>query len=132
MTAHHYSDLPPIVLSRHDRKRLAHLAEAAFSTYPDVADYLAREVERAAIVDDYAPDIVAMESEVRFLDRASGRERRVTLVYPDRADAASGRISVLTPIGAALIGMSVGASIEFETPAGESRSLQILSADAPR
>ena len=64
-------------------------------------------------------------STVRFVDEAHGQERTVTLVYPHEADIEAGKISVLTPIGAALIGLSTGQTIEFQTPAGGWRSLTV-------
>ena len=53
------------------------------------------------------------------------------LVYPDQAEVAAGRISVLTPVGAALIGLSKNQSIDWETPARERRSLTVLSVQQP-
>lgn len=125
--------LPPITLRRSDRERLALLAEAAAEKYPQTADFLAREIERATIVadDDPLPGIVAMESELVFRDDVSGQDKRVTLVYPPAADVAAGRISVLTPIGSALIGLSAGQSITFATPSGEQRSLTVLQVGTP-
>ena len=67
-----------------------------------------------------------MESGVSFRDDATGQTKEVVLVYPKDADIASGRISVTTPIGAALIGLSAGQAISFETPSGDSRSLTVL------
>ena len=55
-----------------------------------------------------------MESEVTFRDDATGSQKQVTLVYPKAADIDAGRISVLTPIGAALIGLSAGQAISFD------------------
>jgi regulator of nucleoside diphosphate kinase len=55
--------------------------------------------------------------------------RRATLVYPDEADLDAGRISVMTPIGAALIGLSVSQSIEWQTLSGGWRSLTVLAVD---
>ncbi len=72
------------------------------------------------------PGLVAMESEVTFRDDISGQERTVTLVYPEAANVDAGKISILTPIGAALIGLSVGQTIEFQTPAGGWRALTVL------
>lgn len=125
--------LPPITLRRSDREQLALLAEAAAEKYPQTADFLAREIERATIVadDDPLPGIVAMESELVFRDDVSGQDKRVTLVYPPAADVAAGRISVLTPIGSALIGLSAGQSITFATPSGEQRSLTVLQVGTP-
>jgi regulator of nucleoside diphosphate kinase len=67
-----------------------------------------------------------MGSEAEFRDDATGQVRRVTLVYPQEADLEAGKISVLTPIGAALIGLSAGQSIEWHTLRGERRSLTVL------
>jgi regulator of nucleoside diphosphate kinase len=126
------TELPPITLKRSDSARLGRLAEAAAKGYPVTAEFLARELDRATVVADDIPlsGIVCMESEVVFRDDASGRDKRVKLVYPDAADVEAGRISVLTPIGAALIGLSAGQAITFETPTGAQRSLTIIAVGA--
>ncbi|MBN9025916.1 MAG: GreA/GreB family elongation factor, partial [Rhizobiales bacterium] len=59
-------------------------------------------------------------------DDVAGTVRKVTLVYPENADIGQGRISVLTPIGAALIGVGVGESISWETRNGELKRLTVL------
>jgi regulator of nucleoside diphosphate kinase len=124
--------LPPITLNAADFDRLQRLAHAAADRFPRTADFLAREIARAKVVDgtDILPGIVTMGSEVEFRDDTTGKVRRVTLAYPDAADIDAGRISVLTPIGAALIGLSVGQSIEWQTPAGGWRSLTVLGVAA--
>ncbi|KPF88814.1 nucleoside diphosphate kinase regulator [Rhodopseudomonas sp. AAP120] len=124
---------PPITLRHTDAERLGHLAEAAAVRHPTTAEFLAGEVARAKVAPDAAPlpGVVCMESELTFRDDTTGKEKRVTLVYPPEADVEAGRISVLTPIGAALIGLSVGQSISFETPSGERRSLTVLSVSEP-
>jgi regulator of nucleoside diphosphate kinase len=121
--------LPPIVLLAHDIERLRRLADAAANTFPRTADFLAREVERASILDsDGGPaNLVTMGSTVEFRDDSTGRTRWVTLVYPPDADVSAGKISVLTPVGAALIGLSAGQSIEYQAPSGEWRSLTVLA-----
>jgi regulator of nucleoside diphosphate kinase len=123
-------DLPPITLSTIDSERLDRLAAAASNTFPRTADFLAREVARANIVPSahVLPGLVTMGSKVSFRDDTTGQERTVLLVYPDEADVSEGKISVLTPIGAALIGLSIGQSIEWQTPAGGWRSLTVLRA----
>lgn len=123
---HPMTDLPPITMTQTDRDRLAPLAEAATSIFPRTADFLIREVERAQIVDGAPVNLVTMGAEVEFRDDVSGDVRRMRLVYPEEADVGAGKISVLTPVGAALIGLSVGQSIEFQTPAGGWRSLTAL------
>lgn len=128
-----HSELPPISLRTSDIERLQILAEIASEKYPRTADFLAREIERAHIVPDspLVPGLVVMGSEVSFHDDVSRQERTVTLVYPEDADVAAGKISILTPIGSALIGLSVGQTIEFQTPAGGWRSLTVLNALIP-
>ncbi len=122
-------ELPPISLRMCDVDRLRNIAEAASEKYPQTCDFLAREIERAEILPDarLLPGLVAMESEVTFRDDISGQERSVTLVYPEAANVDAGKISILTPIGAALIGLSIGQTIEFQTPAGGWRSLTVLT-----
>lgn len=127
------TQLPPITIRQADSERLAQLAEAAAETAPATAEFLADEIERARVVADTAPlaGIVGMESEVIFRDDATGLQKQVTLVYPKSADIDAGRISVLTPIGAALIGLSAGQAISFATPSGELKSLTVLEVSQP-
>jgi regulator of nucleoside diphosphate kinase len=121
--------LPAIAISARDVDRLRHLAEAAMEKFPATAEFLAREIDRAEIIPADRPvrNVVTMQSDVTFVDDISGHKRTVTLVYPEDADVDAGRISVLTPIGAALIGLSAGQSIEFQTPSGGWRSLSVLA-----
>ena len=127
------TQLPPIRIRQADSERLAQLAEAAAGTAPATAEFLADEIERATVVPDTAPlsGVVGMDSEVIFRDGATGLQKQVTLVYPKSADIEAGRISVLTPIGAALIGLSAGQAISFATPSGERRSLTVMEVRQP-
>lgn len=127
-------ELPPISIRMCDADRLRNIAEAASEKYPQTTEFLAREIDRAEILTDVhsLPGLVTMESEVTFRDDISLQERSVTLVYPEAADVDAGKISILTPIGAALIGLSVGQTIEFQTPGGRWRSLTVLKVDQPR
>ncbi len=120
--------LPPITLRAQDEERLRNLAEAASERFPRTAEFLAREVDRADILEPtkVLPGLVVMGSEVTFRDETTGKTRNVTLVYPDEADIDANKISVLTPIGAALIGLSVSQSIEWQTQTGDWRSLTVL------
>lgn len=121
--------LPNILLTSDDSERLRRLADAASEKFPRTAEFLAREVERAALIDagEATPNLVTMGAQVVYRDDDTGKTRSVILVYPDEADLDEGKISVLTPIGAALIGLSVNQSIEFETPTGATRSLTVMS-----
>lgn len=119
---------PRITILAADHERLSTLARAATHTVPDVAAVLTEELDRAKIVVDpkRAHAFVRMNHEVEFRDDAAGTVRKVTLVYPENADIGQGRISVLTPIGAALIGVGVGESISWETRNGEVKRLTVL------
>lgn len=118
------ADLPPIKLIREDYNRLLELAAAGNSP---VAETLLREVERARIDDGHADAaVVRMGSIVEFRDDESGRVRTIQLVYPKTADAAQDKFSVLTPVGAALIGLSEGQSIDWRTPEGDRKQLIVL------
>lgn len=120
----------PIVVSADDLARLESLI-AASGRRRDQAPLLALqgELERAEVVEpDAMPaDVVAMHSRVRFVDEDSGAEETLTLVYPFEADAAAGRVSVLAPVGTALLGLRLGQSIEWQMPHGETRRLRVLA-----
>ena len=89
---------------------------------------LDEELARATVVpdDDLPPGTVALDSRVRFRDEATGRVRDVTLVLPSRATASEGRISVLSPVGSALIGLGVHDHIEWPFPGGKRSRLRVL------
>ena len=124
---------PVIVLSAQDYKRLSTLAYAASKRVHDLAHELVLEIERARVLTEgeHAPDTVCMNSEVAFRDEKTGKVRDVRLVYPEDADISQRRISVLTPVGTALIGLQKGHSIAWKTPHGEVRQLTVLSVRAP-
>lgn len=121
-------DLPPITLTMRDFERLDRLVAAAADRFPRAADFLGREISRANIVEstEVLKGLVGMGTTVEYRDDTTDQVRTVTLVYPDEADLAAGKISVLSPVGAALIGLSVGQSIEWQSPAGGWRSLTVL------
>lgn len=124
--------LPALVLSRLDHDRLSGLASAALDRMPEVADDLLRELERARLV---APEripasAVQMGSTVTY--EAGGSIRTVTLVYPGDADIAAGRVSVMTPVGAALIGLSEGQSIGWTARDGRRHELTVTAVAPPR
>ena len=119
---------PKIIVGEIDHERLTGLATTALERIPEVAEELLAEMDRAKVV---APgklpaDVVRMGSFVTF-DSDSAQHRRVQLVYPGEADIEQGRISVLTPIGAALIGLSAGQSIEWAARDGRVRRLSIIA-----
>jgi regulator of nucleoside diphosphate kinase len=123
---------PPIVLGDVDYKRLSALADAAFDRLPDLAEELQTELDRARVVSSGGvPDnVVQMGSTVEFRSDA-GINRRVTLVYPDEADIAADRVSVLTPIGAALIGLALGQSMRWTARDGRTHELTVVAVEQP-
>jgi regulator of nucleoside diphosphate kinase len=121
---------PPLVIGDIDYRNLSALALAAESRMPEVAIPLLDELDRAKVVPQrkVPADAVRMGSTVRYRT-ASGAERVVTLVPPGEADIDAGRISIMTPIGAALIGLSRGQSITWTSRDGREQELTILSVE---
>jgi regulator of nucleoside diphosphate kinase len=128
---HTVDRLPEIVLGGTDHARLTNLANAALDTVPDTAEELLSELERAQVVADEAvpQDVVRMGSVVEF--ESEGDRKRVTLVFPPEADIAAGKVSVLTPVGAALIGLTKGQSIAWTARDGSSHALTIRAVEQP-
>ena len=121
-------ELPPITMSGIDFDRLDRLVTALADKQPDAAAFLSREISRATIVPStiVPAGLVTMGARVEYRDETTGQTRTVTLVYPHEADVDAGKVSVLTPVGAALIGLSEGQSIEWQGPTGGWRSLSVL------
>jgi regulator of nucleoside diphosphate kinase len=111
---------PKIVVTDADYERLQPVLDQHDTP---LAESLDAELRRATIVAqrDVPPDVVTMNSELVYEDVESGVKRVVRLVFPKDADAAAGRVSVLAPIGAALLGLHVGQEIEWPVPAGRRR-----------
>jgi regulator of nucleoside diphosphate kinase len=125
-----YTLSPEIVLGQEEHRQLTVLALAG-SGHSEVADSLLYELDRARVLpDDRLPaDVVRMGSRVTY--RVAEDERQVELVYPARADIALSRVSVLTPIGAALIGLRTGQSITWTTRDGRKQVLTITGVWQP-
>ncbi len=122
---------PAIVMTRSDHERLSRLGESHLSRNPEVAEKLLSELDRARVVDEarLGPDVVRMGSTLRFTSDL-GEDRRATLVFPAEADIAEGKISILTPIGVALIGLSVGQSIDWTARDGQVHRLRVEQVEA--
>lgn len=117
---------PAILVTEEDMERLRLLIESAQQhSRQDLENLqmLKLELDRADIVgsDEVPDDVVTMHSRVRIRDIDSGREAVYVLVFPHDADVAQGRISVLAPIGTAIIGYRVGDVIVWRVPAGTRR-----------
>lgn len=109
-----------IVITDHDLQRLLPILEQSNTPESELLDW---ELHRAAIVEQgrVSPDVVTMNSEVVYEDFATGARRTVRVVYPKDADASRGWISVLAPVGSALLGLKVGQQIEWQLPTGPRR-----------
>jgi regulator of nucleoside diphosphate kinase len=133
---------PSIYLTQEDLDRLFDLLET-YGTGPgaDRLQKLESELVRAVVVphDEIPKDVVTMNSRVVFEDETTGQRREITLVYPKHADIASGKVSVLVPVGTALLGMRVGQTIDWQLPSGQKHRYKVVavpfqadsSADAP-
>jgi regulator of nucleoside diphosphate kinase len=121
---------PAITMTRSDHERLVRLAESFVGQNTALADHLLDELDRARIVVDarLPGDVVRIGSTLRFTTDA-GEDRTVTLVLPHEADIAEGRVSILTPIGVALIGLSAGQSIDWTGRDGRNRRLTVESVE---
>ena len=95
---------------------------------PAEAAKLRAELDRSEIVDAKSIDagVVTMDSVIDLLDLETGEEETYTLVFPEEADAAEGKVSVLAPIGTAVLGYRIGDVFQWEVPAG-TRRLEIKS-----
>lgn len=120
------SKSPSIVLTRLDVQRLDEALNSLDGPI-DLLEALENEMLRAKVVSHsrVGPDVITMNSRVRFVDEANGREMVLTLVYPDKAGT-EGSISVLAPVGIALLGLKKGQSIDWTGPNGRLLKLKIL------
>ena len=116
---------PPIVSSV-DYARLRQYA---------LNDELAEELDQAIVVqrEQVPEDVVTMHARCIYLDERLGTQREIELVYPSEADPAAGKVSVLTPVGSALLGLRVGQEIAWDFPDGSVRRLKVAAvSQAPR
>lgn len=106
-----------IIVTQTDLERLLAVVD---QTNAPTAESLEAELHRAVVVGprEVPADVVTMNSELIYEDCDSHTQRRVTLVYPKDANAAEGKISVLAPIGSALLGLRKGQTIEWRVPNG--------------
>jgi regulator of nucleoside diphosphate kinase len=118
---------PPIVVSSLDLQRLERILESGQFRHMPGIDALRHELDRATIIEpaEMPPGVVTMNSRVRFVDDSSGSEFELTLVYPE-ASGQPGTVSVLAPVGSALLGLAVGQSISWQVPGGRRLQLRIL------
>lgn len=120
---------PEIILTRPDRDRLANIVTAMSARSQSVlVEFLDEEISRATIVEPHEvpPDVATMNSRVIYRDDATGEEQAVALVYPGEEDSIIGRLSVLSPLGTALLGLRKGQSISWTALNGRTRRVTLM------
>lgn len=124
---------PPIVVTTEDHLMLTRIATGAVGTMPELSAELSHELDRARILPGgrSSSEHVRIGSEILYRDEVTGKEAVVTLVWPKDADISAGKISVMTPIGVALIGMTAERSIDWTTRSGEVKRLTVLEVRDP-
>ncbi|NCC30115.1 MAG: nucleoside diphosphate kinase regulator [Gammaproteobacteria bacterium] len=121
------STRPNIILSTTDAERLERLLDSVDEAdFPGKAD-LEAELSRAIVVDakDIPAKVVTMRSTVKFRIESSSEERCLTLVYPSDVDDSGRTISILAPVGSALLGLSEGDEIDWPKPGGGTLRVRI-------
>ncbi|ADO49424.1 nucleoside diphosphate kinase regulator [[Enterobacter] lignolyticus] len=119
---------PAIIINEFDAERIDRLLEQPAWASSPVADALNDELDRAQMCapESMPHDVVSMNSKVRFRDLTTGEERVRTLVFPTQMTDSSTQLSVLAPVGAALLGLRVGSTIHWELPNGTATHLEVL------
>ena len=122
---------PSIILTRLDVQRLEQLIDRLGDETPGV-EALQAELDRADEVvghDEVPAGVVIMNSSVHCREQGSGKDYHLTLVYPKDANADAGKISILAPVGSALLGLKVGQHIDWPAPGGKTLKLELLSVE---
>lgn len=114
------------IISKPDYLQLIKLIEQHESPAAEALDV---ELGRADIVQstEVPTDAVAMGSTVTFIDLDSNEEKTIRLVYPNEADVTQMKISILSPVGSALIGLRIGGEIDWPVPLGKVRRLKVIA-----
>ncbi|MDR1076679.1 MAG: nucleoside diphosphate kinase regulator [Xanthomonadaceae bacterium] len=118
---------PPITISTLDMARLESLLDAPGVNQQPAALALVDELNRAEVLppEQMPNNIVTMRSRVECMDTLTGESHILTLVYPNEADADQGKISVLAPVGCALLGLTIGQTIDWNAPGGRKLRLRV-------
>src|SRR3546814_8380794 len=118
---------PPLLVSRLDCERIEALLEQPGNSGPGL-DRRREGLARAELREprDMPRDVITMNSTARFREDSSDSEREITLVYPRDVDGSSDRVSILAPVGSALLGLRVGQAIEWPVPGGRTIRLKVL------
>ena len=121
----------PLILTRLDVQRLEQLIDSLPETTPGI-EALQAELDRAETIvghEEVPAGVVTMNSRVHCREESSGKDYRLTLVYPTDANADEGKISILAPVGSALLGLQVGQHINWPAPGGKTLKLELLEVE---
>ena len=120
---------PTITITRLDMQRLERLLDSLDEFGPG-AEALQTELDRAEVVghDEVPAGVVTMNSRVHCREESSGKDYHLTLVYPEDAGG-EGKVSILAPVGCALLGLSVGQHIDWPAPGGKQLKLTLLEVE---
>jgi len=121
---------PPLRITSEDAERLRTLVEKHVTgRFAQAAELLEAELDRATVVpqSEMPANVATMRSRVVVEIVETGRRHSVQLVYPDEANVDEGRISVLAPMGIALLGLTVGDEMEWSMPGGRPSTVRIVS-----
>lgn len=119
--------LPKITVSSFDLSRLESLISGLPDEQAEQLEALLDELHRAEVVEpqDIPKNVVTMNSRIRYVIEGTNEVREATLSFPKDVHGAEDRISILAPVGSALIGLSVGQSIEWKLPNGRVRRIRL-------
>src|SRR5690606_32054858 len=124
--------LPPIMIGADDHERLIAIARDLVGPSAQTIAYLLSEIGRARIVDQaQLPETIVRIGSTVWFTTPDGFDRTYQIVFPDEADISSGKVSVLTPIGAALIGLSEGHDFPWTARDGRKLTLTVVSVVQP-
>ena len=123
------SSAPSITVTRLDMQRLEKLLDS-LEEYTPAAEALEAELSRATVVghDEIPAGVVTMNSRVHCREESTGKDYHLTLVYPQNAGK-EGTVSVLAPVGTALLGLTIGQKIDWPVPSGKTLSLTLLEVE---
>jgi len=125
------SEARKIYLTKQDMERLQSLVDSSSGRDRHLADVLEEELGHAIVMPQkkIPPDVVTMNSRLVVEDENTGARREITLVYPNASNAEAGKVSVLAPVGSAVLGLKIGESIEWPLPGKRTTRLRIISVE---
>ena len=121
---------PSITVSSLDFERLESLLEKQTGDFPG-RDALEAELDRADVLDpkDMPPNVVTMNSTVRFTMLETGKTSTLTLVYPKEMDGSDSKVSIFAPVGIALLGLAVGDELQMPSATGKVTTVRVDAID---